>query len=297
MKDQEVIELLLKTGHLKFPFGDRQEVPQDTFALTLAHPVIEKAVASYQDFMVECLDPLCLKHHGRPARSNGVSGPATAELFEISRCEYPDYGEEVRPRNVQAAIGSGSWKGCHDIGDYHAATMFIDTKNMPSFWEKILETVWGRFVAANAEIGMQWIRTDDRENANTTLSFTLGRKPWIGLAIVGSNESCSSKIWLQLLASYEPQDLVAMLTELLLHEGGHNMGLYHTRGGIMSATIVRGLPASWKGDPSESILHKLYGGVPIPDNRSDEYWVTQCYKSNRGREVCVPLFPPILVEN
>ena len=292
MKDQEVIELLSKTGHLHFPFGVRQDVPQNVEILPLTHPAIVQGVKSYQDFMPECQEQLCMKYHKRIAINDGLIGLATRELFEIPRCECADYGEEV-----QAAMGTGSWKGCHDIGDYHAATMFIDTKNMPSFWEKILETVWGRFVAANAEIGMQWIRTDDRENANTVLSFTLGRKPWIGLAIVGSNQSCSSKIWLQILASYEPQDLVVMLTALLLHEGAHNMGCYHTRSGIMSAILQKGLPASWIGDPSEPILRKLYGGVPIPDNRSDEYWVTQCYKSNRGREVCVPLFPPILVEN
>ncbi len=288
MINQETIKLLLRTGHLCFPFGERQEVPKETLDLPLTHSVIERALASYQDFMIECLDPLCLTHHGRPARANGVSGPATVDLLNLPRCGCCDYGEEV-----QAAIGTGSWKGCHDVGDFHAATVYVHEEQIPTFLQPVFEKVWDRCAAAYAEIGLKWIRTKDSDAANTDFSFVSRSNGWIGLAIVGQGESCSSEIWCKFLATYNPDDTVGYWTELVMHELGHNASLQHSRGGIMNPSIMRGLPASWIGDPSESILKRLYGGVPIPDDRVDEYWIRQCFESNRGRKVCVPLIPPI----
>ena len=82
-----------------------------------------------------------------------------------------------------------------------------------------------------------------------------------------------------------------------MHELGHNAGLQHTRGGVMSPSIVHGLPSSWKGDPSRSVLARYYGGEPIPGGPDvAEYFVEQGMRSNRGREVWTRLTPPILVE-
>lgn len=258
MRDQEIIQLLSDTGHLHFPFGERKEVPLNALHLPLTHPAIERGMTSYQDFMIECLDPLCLKHHSRPARANGVGGPATDELMELPRCGCCDYGE-----NVAAAIGTGSWAGCHDVGDFHAAKAFIDDRYMPSFLKPVWDEVWGKSAAAYAEIGLRWILTEDRDEANTIVEFERGRKGWIGLAIVGQNESCSSTIWAHFLASYDPSNTVAMWTELVMHELGHNASLQHSRGGIMNPSIMRGLAATWKGDPSEPVLKRLYGGKPV----------------------------------
>lgn len=294
MTDREIIQLLFDTGHMSHPFGDRSGLaaPKAALDVPLTDPRFERALASYQDFMIECLDPLCLQHHGRPARANGMRGPATDDLFKLPRCGCCDYGE-----NVQAATGTGSWKGCHDVGDFHAATAYIDDQYMPSFLKPVWDKVWERSAAAYAEIGLRWTRVGDRGEANTIISFERGRKSWIGLAVVGQNESCTSTIWAQFLASYNPDDTVAMWTELVMHELGHNASLQHSRGGVMNPSIVRGLPASWKDDPSEPILRRLYGGEPVPDGRQDEYWVKQCLYSNRGDTVCVPLIPPILRED
>ncbi len=296
MTDREVIELLERTGHLEYPFGSPQELPRispslPAASISITHPAIEKAVASYQDFMIECLDPLCCKHHNRSFRSNTGIGPATLELFELPRCGCPDYGE-----NVQAAIGKGSWAGCHGIGDYHAATIYVDETNMSTFLKPIFQKVWDRSVAAYVDIGLRFTRTNDKDSANIRMSFVLGREPWIGLAVVGRDEPCSgSWIWCKFLASYQPAKLVEYWTRLTMHEWAHLASLQHTRGGIMHPSITPG-SASWKDDPSEPILKGLYGGVPIPDNRTEEYWVTQCFKSNRGNQVCVPLVPPIRID-
>ncbi len=265
MTDQEIIQLLFDTGHLNHPFGERSGLaaPKAAVEGPLNHPRIERALASYQDFMAECLDPLCIKHHGRSLRDKGIIGPATRELLELPRCGCPDYGEEVRPANVQAAIGSGSWARCHGVGEFHAAKAFIDDRYMPSFLKPVWDEVWDKSAAAYAEIGLLWTRTEDRGEANTIIEFERGRKGWIGLAIVGQNESCSSTIWAHFLASYNPSETVAMWTELVLHELGHNASLQHSRGGIMNPSIMRGLDPTWVGDPSESILRRLYGGKPV----------------------------------
>lgn len=268
MTDEQIIQLLLDTGHLRYPFGSPQELPRVSPSLPAAsipitHPAIENAVRSYQDFMSECLDPLCITHHGRSAKHDGIMGPATRQLFELPRCGHPDYGKEIHPHDVKAAIGTGSWKGCHGVGDFHAATVFVDDKYMTPSWREDFDEIWNRSAAAYAEIGLRWTRTDDRKAANTVLSFERGNKPYIGIAIVGHNQSCGSQIWLKLLASYNPANSVAMRTELTMHEEGHNAGLQHTRGGIMNPSIMRGLAPTWKGDPSESILRRLYGGKPV----------------------------------
>ena len=265
MTDREIIQLLMDTGHLCHPFGKYVgEVPKEYASETpLSDPRFERALASYQDFMSECLDPLCITHHGRSARADGISGPATRELLELPRCGCPDYGEEVHAADVSAAVGTGSWKRCHDVGDFHAANAYIDDKYMPAFLKSVWDEVWERSAAAYAEIGLRWTRVENKSEANTIVSFERGRKSWIGLAIVGQNESCTSRIWAQFLASYNPSDTVAMWTELVLHELGHNASLQHSRGGIMNPSIMRGLAPTWKGDPSESILKRYYGGEPI----------------------------------
>ena len=263
MTDQEIIQLLFDTGHLRHPFGERVELPRDMAQQPLTHSVVERAMASYHDFNSVCLEPLCIKHHGRPARANGVYGPATAELLELPRCGCPDYGKEVHPHNVQAAIGTGSWAGCHGVGDFHAATVFVDDKYMTPSWRAEFDEIWALSAAAYAEIGLRWTRTDDRKAANTVLSFERNPRGWIGLAIVGSNQSCGSQIWLKLAASYAPRDSIPMRTKVTMHEKGHNAGMGHSRGGVMNAYVMDGVPATWKGDPSESILKRYYGGKPV----------------------------------
>ena len=260
MTDQEIIQLLENTGHLGWPLGSASGmVLTDIGCRSLGQPAVARAVASYQDFMLPDLDRFCLKHHGRPAHADGKPGPATYELFAQPRCGCPDYGP-----NVAAATGNGSWAGCHGVGGYHAAKIHVYRENMPGFlvphWEEVLE----RAIASFAKIGLRFIRAERPGAANITVTFETRSRGWIGLAIVGSNQSCGTTIWAKFLATYQPKDTVEMWTELVMHELGHNAGLQHSRGGIMNPSIIYGLPATWIGDPSEPILNRMYGGEPVP---------------------------------
>ncbi len=255
--DREIVELLQRTGHLEFPFGKQQKLLDG--ATVLDHPEVEKAIASYQDFMVQSLEPLALQHHSRPCQCDGVIGPATRELFEQPRCGCPDYGPKVQP-----AVGTGSWKRCHGIGDFHSATVYVDDRNMPSWLKPHFDAVWAQNVAAYDRLGLRWTRVNEKKGANITFSFETGRVGWIGLALVGSRQSCGSNIWCRYSTRYHPVNILEQWAGLVAHELGHNASLWHTRGGIMNPSINKGrLPLSWDGDPSESILKRFYGGEPI----------------------------------
>lgn len=290
--DQEIIQLLFETGHLNHSKGIRccDYGPDHLNDMKLSHPDVQYAVRSYQDFMIQNLEPLCLKHHLRPAQADGDIGPATRELFEIDRCGCPDYGDAHD--HYQPKIGTGNWPGCHDIGNFHAATVYVHESGMPSFLEPVFDEVWKRTVAAYEAIGLRFMRIA-AVDANIDFSFVRSSSGWIGLAVVGHGKSCSSQIWCRYLARYQPSNIVGSWTELVMHELGHNCGLNHTRGGIMNPSLIRGLPATWDGDPAKPVLVRYYGGEPIPIGpEGKEYWIEQCMKSNRGREVCVPLIPP-----
>lgn len=299
MTDREIIELLTWTGHLEYPFGKRSgslegHTRAGVLSLSLSDSVIEKAIASYQDFMMLDMERLCQKHHYRVAQADGVIGPATSELFEQDRCGCPDYGEPSD--HYQPKVGTGNWQRCHGIGDFHAAKVHVDERLMPSFLKPVFDTVWKGTIGAYQEIGLQLIRVENKSGANIAASFVSGSRGWIGLAIVGYNKSCSSQIWCQYLARYRPSNIVGSWTELFLHEIGHNCGLQHTRGGIMNPSLITGLPPTWKGDVSRPTLARYYGGEPIPTGpEADEYWITQTFESSHGRKVSVPLVPPMPV--
>ncbi len=264
MKDTEAIGLLKNTGHLEFPFGQWQEVPkgkhldvpfkENGFA---THPCIERAIASYQDFNVQHLDPLCLCHHGRPARCDGGYQSATRELFAMERCGCCDYGPEVQP-----ATGTGSWKSCHNIGDFHAATLKVHRRGIPGFLEPVIDQILGGVIAAYDEMGLRLILTEN-DDANIDWRFETGRVPWIGLAQVAHNLSCSSEMWCKYSVRYQPSNIVREWITLGNHEIFHNCGGQHTRGGKMSPYLINGLSSTWVGDPSEPIIRKMFGGKPV----------------------------------
>lgn len=294
MNDAQIIQLLFDTGHLNHPWGyrpDRTWESSQLSQLEIDHGDVVAAVGSYQDFMGHILEPLVVIHHDRPAVYDGDIGPATLELLEMPRCGHPDYtGEE----HAQPAVGTGNWKNCWDIGEFHCAKVKVHEKNMPSFLKPVFEEAWDRVVAAYEQIGLRFLRTDD--NANIEFSFFTERKNYIGIAIVGQGQSCSGNIWCRYSSRYHPSNVLGNWTSLMMHELGHNVGLGHVRSGIMAPVLSSGLPATWEGDSSLSALKRRYGGEPIPGDPGDKdiLWDQQGLKSTgTGDEVWAPLFPPI----
>lgn len=280
---QAAIRRLAVTGHFGNPsFPDTFDVnlggfdpdvepgqadgddPGDLDNLTLDHPIVKQAVASYQGFMIEQLDPIALHHHMRAAVIDGEVGVATAEVLQMQRCMNPDYR-----RSPLEAVGTGNWKRCHGIGNFHAATVQFRPSGRPAWMtdEVFKQRIWPQVVRSYEEIGLRFILSGDTQ-ANTSLSFVGSTTGWIGLAIVGRGVTCGQVIWSRYLASYTGgsslESRIQQWITLFKHELGHNCGLDHSRGGVMNPSIVNGLPVSWRGDPSETLLKQWYGGEPVP---------------------------------
>jgi hypothetical protein len=288
---EKIVEFLKWTGHWKYPNGKEQDVVTGPFSQAINTTEGIKAVASFQSFEADLVNRLSMQIHGRPAQFDGIIGPATQLAFDAPRCGHADYGEKV-----ESAVGTGNWKRCHDIGEFHAATVYIHEDQIPLFVKPYFIEIWSRVVSAYSNIGLKYIKTDN-PNTNIDVSFVSRSNGWIGLAIVGQGESCSSSIWARFLATYQPSNVLNEWTTLMLHELGHNAGLSHTRGGIMNPSIVQGLAPTWAGDPAESILINYYGGQPVdlppipPD--ADKYWTHIGYKDNHGNMTWVEMPIPM----
>lgn len=238
--------------------------------------------------------------HGRSPDYDGKIGPAMMAMAQVSRCSVPDiapppgskfaFGDpliqavaEKMQRNVARAQGPGNWPGCHAVGNFHACAVEVQTRAAPDFLRPMLVSILGDVREAYAAIGLRFDFYDRdgrplhsngplRGSVNIRFNFVDRSSGWIGLAIVGKNETCSSQIWCRYLKTYRggrnPQSIRTQWTTLIKHELGHNCGLDHTRGGVMNPTIVNGLGTSWgNDDPSTRTLRRQFGGEAVPIGR------------------------------
>lgn len=305
MKISDILTLLWDSGHFRNPANTLSwNVKRaDLLTIPLSHPAVKEAVRSYQDFQSEILEPFSLAIHNRSAIHDGEIGPATRALFAVERCGCPDYptAEALADGLILEATGSGSWPAncLPDWKDTHAITIAVDDSGMASFLRPVFETeVWARVQKAYSEIGVMLVRQDDNPRANLQTSFrsSVGGMGAIGLAIVPNGQTCQMSVWNRFKAGYQPRNIVNEWVTLIMHELGHNMGLNHSRGGVMNPSIVEGLPMSWKNDTSFSVLKRWFGGEPVtgaPDG--PEMWIKQELISNRGRRLTFDLHPPLII--
>ena len=258
MPTNKVIQYLWDLGHFKNPAYPNTIVVTDLLKLKLTDQVVRDAIKSFQEFMVDDFDRLSLELNHRIGVTDGEIGPATTALFEVERCGLPDYGIE--------AAGSGSWpSGCHpEYPNDHSFAVYFDKSNMPGFWKPVWDQAWLLVRQAAADMGMAYFEVQDQNRANTVVTWTRGNG-WIGLAVVPRSPKCRERIWAKFDTRYQPRDLVNQLARLLAHEFGHNKGFSHSRGGIMNPSIVTGVfrPNAWRGDPSESLWIRSFGGNPV----------------------------------
>ena len=301
----DILRTLFDTGHARNPANrngaswnvKREDLPK----LALNGPEVREMIQSYQDFHAEILEPFSFAAHGRAAIHDGHLGPATQALFTLERCACPDYPVEgLCEYAVAEATGSGSWPAncLPDWKDTHAITVNVNKAGMGSFLQPVWEDkVWPGVVRAYSEIGLMLVRKDGDARANLQTSFVRSSPGWIGLAIVPNNQSCSLSIWNRFKASYQPRNVVNEWTTLVMHEYGHNMGMGHSRGGVMNPYIIEGLPLSWKDDPSFPTLKRWFGGVPIANAPPGvRRWVAQTLIDDQGNlGPRIPLRPPIVI--
>ena len=261
----DLIQRLWNYGHFHNPAHPTGVVEADLPKLKLTDASVKTALASFQEFMAADFDRLALEEHGRIGIADGDFGPATSKLFEVERCGCPDY-EMATDGHVEQA-GSGSWPAnCRpDFPGLHTFSVQMNKSGMPSYLSSTIEPAWDLVRRAYANMGILFLREDANNRANTLVTWQRG-SGWIGLAIVPRSPRCGERIWARFDNRYQPRDLLNQWARLLAHEFGHNMGMSHSRGGIMNPSIVSGpfTPTAWRGDPSESLLRRFFGGVPIP---------------------------------
>jgi hypothetical protein len=290
MNVDSIKQLLWDYGHFRNPLfkgGASWNIEVgDLASLTLTDKAFKEAIQSYQQFMVGTLEPLSLAIHSRPSIADGEIGPATEKLFTVERCAVPDYGMS------EEEAGAGSWPhSClPNWNGVHAVTVNVNISTMPAFLQgRFNETIWPAVVFGYSQIGLLLVREDGNSKANLQASWVSPDGGWIGLAIIPGTTSCSLSIWARFSKFY--QGTTNSQISLWMHELGHNMRLQHSRGGIMNPTVTQ--IVSWKGDPSEPILKRYFGGIPVNvPTPEPEMWVKQGLKSNKGRELWVDLHPP-----
>lgn len=259
MKRKQLIERLFQLGHFRLSNLTVSEAQE----LSLIAPQVKAAVKSYQNFMAHDYQRIAASHHTAGV-CDGIVGPVTQALMNVPRCGMADF--------ARAETGSGSWPvGCHETWpDNHAFTVNVDKSGLPSFLgspsdpNSVFEQAWDLTRLAYADMGIVFEREDGNGSANTSVTFVRGNG-WIGLAIVPSNPHCADSIWAKFDNRYSPSALIDQWSRLLTHEFGHNMGLAHSRGGIMNPSIIGGTfdPNEWRGDPSEPTLTRWFGGEPV----------------------------------
>lgn len=269
--------------------------------LSASDPVVIAALRSYSQSDADMFTRLVLKHHGRRPTFDGEVGPALQEFAEAStqRCAVPDFAPPMsadveladksanavawamQANEAQPAQGSGNWEGCHGIGNFHCAVARWDLTRKPRHLpDERFQRVLALVQRAYADLGLLWrfvgpnmidlVNGEDLGglSVNTECSFVNSSDGWIGLAIVGRNETCQSNIWARFLGTFtggeSDASIVNQWFSLIAHELGHNCGRLHTNGGIMNPSLIRGLDMTWRGDPSENWLVGQFGGQPVP---------------------------------
>lgn len=243
MNDFLYILRLFQLGHFFHPENkDGHNVRlRDLLRLRLNDRIVQDAIYSFQQ-----MGKLVV-----PNFVGGVIDDNTKKLFEIPRCDCPDYALEK--------VGSGSWpQPCQKNG----VTYSINKSGMPSkFLTTWDEQIMKPVVEDYANIGLKLIPATTGQ-ANIRISFRSFIGSTIGLASF-NNESCSDSVSCELSTSFSPNE--ATEADLLKHEMGHNCNLQHTSGGTMNPYIInRETFYKWNsGDPSWNTLVRYFGGEPI----------------------------------
>lgn len=302
-----LVDLLWRYGHFRNPLHpELAEIKEsDLDGLSLTDAVVKKAIASYQEFFSEQLNAATLDTYGRMASIDGEIGPCTAALLMADRCQCPDFEQALVDHNLMEATGSGSWPhSCYpEYPNIHVVKISVNPNRMPSFLKPVWEEVKKNTYQAYAEIGLKIIWLGANEDAHIKMTFESLRGSTIGLAIVGRGQKCSTRMWAKFDPGYHPRNIVREWTTLVMHELGHNMGLGHSRGGVMNPSVISGLRLTWIGDPSFGQLKRWFGGEEIPDTPDapddpvgPRMWVEKGFKDNRGKEIWFEMYPPVPAE-
>jgi len=256
---EKALEHAWKYGHFRNPdYAATHEVSEkDIATLTLDDELSKQAIMSVQASDGN-LPLLCDLLHGRELSVDGDCGPATEALIALPRCAVPDFGNEY------GKAGSGGWSKCDETMNFdHEVVIKFDDRQATGKWPAYMDQVKRAAVDISGDVGLsvRYIAWDSGENFQSSVIFKNIPGGVIGFYYLPQGEGCRRISQGALDTSYQPD--VTMASLLWIHEGlGHGIGLQHTNGGIMNASLMR-TKISWRNDPSWNAVKRLYGGEPI----------------------------------
>ena len=284
--DQEkfIRSLFLNGAFWNIQNQDTLNVTQDDLPLlTIDHPLVKKAILSWQSADAN-FNVLSFIFHLRSIIHEAEEiGPVTQIMIGAKRCPMPDhpppptasfdYGipdlnEAVKSYQEWAEYvgGSGSWPKCDpQRPDVHSTRVNLTTTSASAHQKSILKETVSLVEKCEAEYGqsVRHIFDGDPEEAEHDVRFELIPGNVIGYCYFPKPNTCNQIVQCRIDNSFNPN--VITFANLLEHEyKGHGDGLEHTNGGIMNPSIITIDPMTWKGDKSESIKRRYFGGVPIP---------------------------------
>lgn len=284
MNEQEFILMLWRTGQFWKPNSPNAAnvKESDLPTLTLNDKAVIEAARNFQMSDAN-ITPLVQRFHARAPIFDGGVGPATMALAALDRCPIPDvappknatftYDDPDLQRAVekmQAATGSGSWPhGCYGTSGVHEVKISYDLRALSAKHREWWPEIQKRSHEAVAAIGVKLIEVPVGEKANITVYGRVLGGSVIGMAEFNSG-ACGDTVFCQLNPNYAPS--VEMVTNLLLHENGHNWNLEHRSGNIMNPSILS-TPNYWVKrdggaltyqDNSYPTLKRFFGGEQIP---------------------------------
>ena len=188
------------------------------------------------------------------------------------RCDCPDYDDPELMLSQGFGTGSGSWphSGCDpENPGIHSIRIGIDTKNAPAAVKAYLVEALRISSACFAEMGLS-VRyiLDPQPGQQVEISKTFGG---LGGSTIGWNyfyQGGCKTITGKLSSRWNPGSAIYW-AGLEVHETGHGCGLRHTGGvNIMSPSIKKIVPLTFRGDSSESTMTRYFGGKPLDNTPS-----------------------------
>ena len=295
----KAIKSTFETGAFWASEDGKNVTLDDLPKLKLTDPVVRDAFEARSLMQVTDYAQAVIEEHGRPPVFDGELGPAMKRMIDAPRCRVPDFApppgvkfnfedpdlkaivEQMQADAGSRAFGDGNWRGCHDVGKFHSAAVRVDRRGIGAHLSPVFDEVLKLVQKSFAQIGLLFHFIDRETNRDLltgqhwdgpiNIEFTfVSRAPgWIGLAIIGQNQVCSSRIWCKFLSTYRPSNVIREWTTLIKHELGHNCGMGHFPGrfNVMNPGIIAGLPWEWSvRDSSTPWLKRRFGGEAVPVN-------------------------------